>query len=63
MLKFGSTSCAISSKISSIVSGQDVLTKNLTQDIFERHVKVLRGEDQYMKKKTEVGNLQIDEDE
>jgi hypothetical protein len=38
----------------------DVLTKNLPQDIFERHVKLFCGEDQYMKKKTKVSNLQVD---
>jgi hypothetical protein len=41
----------------------DVLTKNLPQNIFEHQTKVFCGEDQYMKKKTEVGNLQVDEDE
>jgi hypothetical protein len=40
----------------------DVLTKNLPQDIFECHAKVFCGEDQYMKNKTKVGNLQMDED-
>jgi hypothetical protein len=40
----------------------DVLMKNLPQDIFERHAKVFCGEDEYMKKKTKVGNLQVDED-
>jgi hypothetical protein len=48
------TSCATMSS--------DVLTKNLSQEIFKRHAKVFCGEDKYMKKKTKVGNLQIDED-
>jgi hypothetical protein len=46
---------------SSTTMSSDVLTKNLPQDIFKRHVKVFCGEDQYMKK-TKVGNLQVDED-
>jgi hypothetical protein len=47
---------------SSATMSSDVLTKNLPQDIFNHHDKVFSGEDQYMKKKTKGGNLQVDED-
>jgi hypothetical protein len=46
---------------SSMAMSSDVLTKNLPQDIFKCQVKVFCGEYQYMKK-TEVSNLQVDED-
>jgi hypothetical protein len=51
-------------KIVSKLKEQDLIhcvwtVKNLPQDIFKH---VFCGEDQYMKKKTEVGNLQVDED-
>jgi hypothetical protein len=37
----------------------DVLTKYLLQEMFERHTRVFCGEDEYMKKKNKVGNLQV----
>jgi hypothetical protein len=47
---------------SGVLMTSDILTKNLSQDIFERHAKVFCGTDEYMKTKNEVGNIQVDED-